>query len=441
MSRNSDLSGLGPVRTGLIGLGDFGSTFWVQSQHMSGLNLTALCDQDVEGALQRLQGIGTSPAEIQICDSKQKAQAVMKNGKVPLVPDGCLLAELDLDVLVEASGSPEAGAVHGLAALEAGKHLVMVNKETACTVGPALAREAAHKGVNFGMADGDQPRQILDMVDWAETLGLEVVCAGKAGEADYPVEAEDEGIWALTTEEDRLAEIIGQRSRHIPLRCRAGVADLAELGIVINEKNFGWDRPGLHAPAMHFREMPSVLRPQAEGGILGKTPVVEVANLLSHPHAPSMAGGVFVVVRSPKTDDWRFLTRKRHLMSQDSRYLFLYRPFHLLGIETGLSVLKAARDMPAPGTVRNLPRVDVYCRTEQELPAGHVLEMDHAHHIAGVVAELGVPVPCEPRDPVPYYLAAGRSLIQSVPKGSLLRCRDVAVETYSCLWKLRRTKF
>ena len=439
MSKNSDLSGLGPVRTGLIGLGDFGSTFWVQSQHMSGLNLTALCDQDVEGALQRLQGIGTSPAEIQICDSKQKAQAVMENGKVPLVPDGRLLAELELDVVVEASGSPEAGAAHGLAVLEAGQHLVMVNKETACTAGPALTKVAVERGVNFGMADGDQPRQILDMVDWAETLGLEVVCAGKAGEADYPVNAEDDGIWNLTTDEDKLAEIVGQRGSLIPLQRRAGVADLAELAIVINEKNLGWDRPGLHAPAMHFGEMPSVLRPQAEGGILGKTPVVEVANLLSHPHAPSMAGGVFVVVRSPNTEDWSFLARKRHLMSQDARYLFLFRPFHLLGIETGLSVLKAALDRPAKEKAGSCLQVDLYCRTEQALPAGHLLDMDHAHHITDVIAELGAPVACEPQDPVPYYLAAGRALTRSVAKGSLLCCRDVAIKIPSCLWKLRRS--
>ncbi len=441
MSNNSDLTGLKPVRTGLIGLGDFGHTFWLQSQHMAGLRLTALCDQDEEGALQRLQGMGAAPVEIQICDSIQKAQAVMQNGKVPLVPDGRLLAELELDVVVEASGSPEAGAAHGLAVLEAGQHLVMVNKETACTVGPALAKVAVERGVNFGMADGDQPRQILDMVDWAETIGLEVICAGKAGEADHPVDVEDEGIWALTTDEDRLTEIIAQRSRRIPLQRRAGVADLAELAIVINEKNFGWDMPGLHAPAMHFREMPSVLRPQAEGGILGKTPVVEVVNLLSHAQAPSMAGGVFIVVRSAKTDDWGFLARKRHLMSQDARYLFLYRPFHLLGIETGLSVLKAVREKPATDSIRNLLRVDVYCRTEQSLPAGHILNMNHAHQIANVVAELGVPVACEPEDPVPYYLAAGRALKRSVAKGSLLCCRDVAVETHSCLWKLRRPQF
>lgn len=363
----------------------------------------------------------------------------MQSGMVPLVQDGRLLAELDIDVIVEASGSPEAGAVHGLAALAGGKHVVMVNKETACTVGHVLAAAAAEEGLSFSMADGDQPRQILDLLDWAETLGLDVVCAGKAGEIDHPVDIQAEGIWALDSDETCVTETVQQRNRLIPQSTRAGVADLAELAIVINERGLGWDRPVLHAPVMHFREMPSVLRSQADGGILGKTPVVEVANLLSHPLVPSMAGGIFVVVRAPDREDWRFLARKRHLMSQDARHLFLYRPFHLLGIETGLSVLKAAESNPTAAISRSLPHVDVFCRAEKDLPVGMVLEMDHAHRIAGVMPELGPFSNCAAEDSIPYYLASGHSLASPVTQGSLLRCRDLAVSRSSVLWSLRVT--
>jgi len=302
MNRNGWRSG--PVRTGL---GDFGRTCWRQARHMQDLRLAALCDQEGVGVLPGLAEIGTAPAAIQFCDTVQKAQAAMRDGKVPLGPDGKLLAALDLDVIVEASGSPEAGAVHGLAALDQGKHVVMVNKETACTVGPTLAAAAAARGLHYGMADGDQPRQILDMLDWAETLGLEVVCAGKAGEADYPAGAADVDIWALAADESRMAEMARQRSRHIPLQHRAGVADLAELAIVLNEKDLGWDLPGLHAPVMYYREMPSILRPQADGGILIRIPVVEVANLLSHPWVPSMAGELWFVVMPAILPPWPLL--------------------------------------------------------------------------------------------------------------------------------------
>lgn len=437
MREESNLTGTAPVRTGLIGLGEFGHTFWLQAHHMNDLHLVALCDQQGEASLKVLQGLGPVSEGIRLCESVREAQSAMRAGMVPLVQDGTLLAELDISVIVEASGSPAAGAAHGLAALAGGKHVVMVNKETACTVGHVLAAVAADKGLNFDMADGDQPRQILDFLDWSETLGLEVVCAGKAGEVDHPVDFSGDGIWNLSRDEDLVAETVLQRSRLIPQQQRAGVADLAELAIVINERGLGWDRPVLHAPVMHFQEMPAVLRPQSEGGILDKTPVLEVANLLSHPLVPSMAGGVFVVVQAPAGEDWSFLVGKRHLMSQDARHLFLYRPFHLLGIETGLSVLKVAQNVSRKRSSWKRPWVDVFCRAERDLPAGTGLKMDHGHRIADMAPELGSFSACAAEDCIPYYLAAGNSLARPVSQGSLLRCRDISAADNSIPWRLR----
>ena len=51
-----------------------------------------------------------------------------------------------IDVVCEGTGViPEAGAVHAKAALDNGKHVAMVNKETDSAVGPILKRLAAKK--------------------------------------------------------------------------------------------------------------------------------------------------------------------------------------------------------------------------------------------------------------------------------------------------------
>jgi hypothetical protein len=55
----------------------------------------------------------------------------------------------------------------------------MVNVEADVLAGPLLARKAAEAGVIYSMASGDQPALIAELVDWARTIGLEVVCAGK----------------------------------------------------------------------------------------------------------------------------------------------------------------------------------------------------------------------------------------------------------------------
>ena len=81
--------------------------------------------------------------------------------------------------MVEATGDAVAGAAHALAAIEAGKHVVMVNVEADVLCGPALARRAEAQGVVYSLAYGDQPALIAEQVDWARACGLEVIAAGK----------------------------------------------------------------------------------------------------------------------------------------------------------------------------------------------------------------------------------------------------------------------
>ena len=73
-----------------------------------------------------------------------------------------------------------AGVKHALAAIAAGKHIVMVNVEADVLAGPLLARKANAAGVVYSMAYGDQPALTSEMVDWARATGFRVACAGKS---------------------------------------------------------------------------------------------------------------------------------------------------------------------------------------------------------------------------------------------------------------------
>ena len=428
-----------PVAVGLIGLGNFGLSFLRQSLHVPGLSVAALCDADGEGGLEAAKAAGLPrPA---ICETAAAAQRALEQGQLPLLADGTELPFPMLDAVVEASGAPEAGARHGEAALRNGCHLVLVNKETACTAGPALAALARANGLVYSMADGDQPAMVLEMVQWARVLGLDVVCAGKAGEADVSAtDAPVDGDGDASAAGDSLAATVRNRSQRIPLPRRVRVPDIAEMAIVINETGFGWNGPGLFGPAMHYAEMASILRHVADGGLLESTPTVEIANLIAHPRAPSMAGGVFAVIRARNGDDWRQLAPKRHLMSPDARHILLWRPYHLLGLETPLSVLAAVlRGVPTSG--RGVEhRVDMVARAEVPLRAGQVLSMDQHHCVEDLKAELASPQTDAPDTCVPYYVAAGRSLLRDVPAGQHLRWRDVDVPSDSSLRRLRHAR-
>jgi predicted homoserine dehydrogenase-like protein len=90
-----------------------------------------------------------------------------------------LIARPDVDVVVEATGSPAAGIAHARAAIRSAKHVIMVNVEADALAGPLLAREARAAGVVYSLAYGDQPALICELVDWARMCGFEVVAAGK----------------------------------------------------------------------------------------------------------------------------------------------------------------------------------------------------------------------------------------------------------------------
>lgn len=62
-----------------------------------------------------------------------------------MVEDGRLMMDLPLDAIAEGTGNPTAGAVHAARAIESGKHVVMITKETEVAVGAGLRRRAQNR--------------------------------------------------------------------------------------------------------------------------------------------------------------------------------------------------------------------------------------------------------------------------------------------------------
>ena len=184
-----------PVRVGLIGAGKFGSMFLAQVPSTPGLVVTAIGDLDPERARGACRAVGWDDARI-------AATAFVEDG-------AALAARDDVDVVIEATGNPLAGVVHALAAIDAGRHIVMVNVEADVLCGPALAARAAAAGTVYSMAYGDQPALVAELVDWARATGFAVQAAGK-GTKYLPAyhQVTPEGVWAhygLTAAEAKAA--------------------------------------------------------------------------------------------------------------------------------------------------------------------------------------------------------------------------------------------
>jgi predicted homoserine dehydrogenase-like protein len=418
------LAGSGRLLAGVVGVGEFGASFIFRSGRVPGLVVAAAVDTDAERAVRAARRAGVPAERIVRCAGAADARKAFARGDFVVAAEVEVLCALELDFIVEATGSPEAGARTALAALAAGKHVAMVSKECDSAVGVVLQAKAAEAGRVYTAVDGDQPSLLIGLVTWARALGLEILCAGKASEFDFVCETDAQ--WRSSVQ-DRAA-LWPERPRRTP-------PDLCELGIVANATGLTPDVPRMHAPVAKTLELPELLRPREEGGLLAAAGRVDMFNCFRRPDEASFAGGVFVTVRCDDAATWAILKDKGIPSSADGRVALLHNPVHLLGIEAPLTLLQAmALKQPA---AKLAPRCDLVARSVQPLAAGTLLALGERHSVLGVEPELADAAPARGANPVPYYLAGGCRLRAHVPAGALITRAMLDVPADSALWRLR----
>jgi predicted homoserine dehydrogenase-like protein len=149
-----------PIRVGLIGAGKFGSMFLSQVPSIEGLEVEVIADLDRERARAACRTVGWDASRLARTCFTESGREACGDDRV--------------DVVVEATGNASAGIAHALAAIEAKKHIVMVNVEADALAGAVLSGKARAAGVVYSMAYGDQPALIAEMVDWARAAGFKI---------------------------------------------------------------------------------------------------------------------------------------------------------------------------------------------------------------------------------------------------------------------------
>ncbi len=437
-----------PLRAALVGAGEFGRTLLTQSRRLPGLSIQVLCDRDPARAVAAAMAAGFGDEEIHRSDASEGAETALAAGRLVITEDPDALTRLPIEILVEATGQPEAGARHALSAIEAGLHVAMVTKETDIVVGPMLARLAAEAGRTYTLVDGDQPSLLIKLCARLRTLGFPIVAAGKATEYDVVVDpdlstAECRGqrldtpalarFWDF--DPDRMGEILFGRAETLTGAIRQTVPDLCELGIVANWSDLRPDRPELHTPFLRPCELPEVIRETEGGGILAQAGSVDAFVCLRRIDELGFAGGVFAVVDCD-AELGTLLAAKGLPVSRDARRLMVHNPVHLLGAEAALSILETAG--PQVNGSQPRPRVDLVGVATEALAEGEELKLGARHALPGVAPGLGPAAPLGPSAPLPYYLAAGARLRRDLMPGSTITLADVALPEDSTLLALRR---
>jgi predicted homoserine dehydrogenase-like protein len=362
-----------PVTVALIGAGKFGTMFASQVRLTRGMQLIAVADLDVARARNQLKSAGWAGDAFAAASPGD----ALKTGATHVTDDAAsLFACPDIEVIVEATGVPQAGIRHALEAIAHGKHIVMVNVEADALAGPLLARTAQGAGVVYSLAWGDQPALICEHVDWARTCGFKVIAAGKGTryEPHYHRSTPDT-LWDIL---DKYLKIEDRNSIN-PKMFNSfidGTKSAIEMTAVCNATGLLPQTNGLGFPPASRFELADVCKPRRDGGTLEHEGVTEVVSSVDRegrdvPH--HLALGTYVVFEG-ETDYARRCFKEYHLLPDRSgRYAALYRPVHLIGLELGVSVASAALRKEPTGQPTGF-RSDVVATAKRDLKKGEVLD-------------------------------------------------------------------
>jgi len=423
-----------PLGVGLIGAGKFGSMFLSQARRTAGIHVLGIADLLPERAEASLARVGWPKEQYA---AKSFSDALAKGTTFITDDAGALIATDGLEVVIDATGNPAAGIRHVLACCRHRKHIVMVNVEADALAGPLLARRAASAGIVYSLAYGDQPALICEMVDWARAAGFEVVAAGKGTKylPAYHFSTPDT-VWnyyGFTLE--MVAK--GNFNPKMYNSFLDGTKSAIEMAAVANATGLTPAPDGLAFPPCGADDLPQVLRPRSDGGQLHHRGQVEVVSSLERDGRPvfrDLRWSVYVAF-SADSDYVRRCFKEYGLVTDDTgNYSALYRPYHLVGLEVGISVASVGLRGEPTGCPTGF-RADVVATAKRDLRPGDILDGEGGYTVYGKLMPA--------RDSLasgglPIGLAHGLKLVKPVAVGAPVSWDDVAVPAEDEAIRFRR---
>ena len=412
-----------PLGIGLIGAGKFAAMYLAQVPKTPGIRLVAIADLAPDNARLNLQRVGWPAELVQRTPITEDWRKVVANPQV--------------DIVIEATGNPMAAVEHALEAFEQRKHVVMVTVEADAFCGPLLARKAAAAGVVYSLAYGDQPALICDLVDWARAAGFPVVAAGRGHKwLPHFAQSTPETVWGyygLTPEQAK----IGGLNPKMFNSFLDGSKPAIETSAVCNATGLTPAPDGLAYPPGAVDEIPSLMRPKGEGGVLHHKGQVEVISSLRADGTPipyDIRFGVFVVFEGETEYIQRCFSEYGVKTDPSGRYACLYKRWHLIGLEVGISVASVGLRGESTGCATGW-RADAVAVAKKNLSAGEMLGGEGGYTVVGRLMPAADSLA---QGALPLGLAHGWKMLRPVAAGQAVRWSDVAVDTNATAVRVRR---
>ena len=171
-------AGKPPIRVGMIGAGFMASGVMLQigGPYRASIRLAAVAARTPSKAVAACAAAGLESAA---ADSPQALARAVEAGRTAITEDAMLVATSPhVDVLLDVTGAVEDAIAPVLAAIEHGKHVLLMNPELDGTLGPLFKHKADRAGVVFTDVDGDQPGVEGNLWRFVKGLGVRPVLCG-----------------------------------------------------------------------------------------------------------------------------------------------------------------------------------------------------------------------------------------------------------------------
>ncbi|KAB0571632.1 MULTISPECIES: 1-deoxy-D-ribulose 5-phosphate reductoisomerase [Brucella] len=347
-----------PIRIGLIGAGEMGTDIVTQVARMPGIEVGALSARRLPNTFKAVRTAYGDDDNAREANSESAMTSAIESGKIAVTGDNDLILSNPLiDVIIDATGIPEVGAETGIKAIEHGKHLVMMNVEADVTIGPYLKAQADKHGVIYSLGAGDEPSSCMELIEFVSALGYEVVSAGKGKNNPLNFDAIP----------DDYQEEADRRNMNVRLLVEFidGSKTMVEMAAIANATGLVPDIAGMHGPRASIDQLSSTLIPQADGGVLTKSGVVDYSI------GKGVSPGVFVVA---KMDHPRLNERLEDLKIGKGPYFTFHRPYHLTSLEVPLTVARAVLHGKSDMVPLPKPVAEVCAVAKKDMQPGEKLD-------------------------------------------------------------------
>ena len=392
------------IAVGIIGVGRMGRSIAIGSEKVEGVDVAAVADIRLDRARETFSDRGYNSEMVVTTSTVDETNTAIREGNFVVTEDALLLPKADeIDVVIAATGVPEIGAKVAIRGILNDTHVVMLTDETDAVVGPYLSAMASQSGVVYSGAAGDEPGAIMEVYDFADSLGFDIVAAGKGKNNPLDREATPQKVEAKAREKDLNPEIY--------TAFVDGTNSMLEMTMVANATALTVDTRGMHGPEVsNVKELAEVFN--SDTGILERDGVVDFAL------GGDVAPGVFLVVT---TDDEIIREDLNYLKMGDGPNYVLHRTYHIPTIEPLLTAARAEIYGDA-SLVPQEPVVDTISIAKRDLAPGDTIDGIGGSTVYGLTEDADA---AKEQGFVPISVVEGATVHQEIEKGEPITYDDL----------------